>query len=112
MEIRKMAELYALYREPQAGIRYDSPELLLMKHISENRWDDAMALFPEKRQFSDALPVVDAPYGRFEGKEQIRAFAEGLVSRFEADGLRIRLQWTRLTGVLREKNRSGLSQRD
>ena len=33
MEIRKKAELDALYPEPQEGIRYDSPELLLMKHI-------------------------------------------------------------------------------
>ncbi len=89
MKIRKMAELYALYPEPQPGIRYDSPELLLMKRISENRIGLAMELFPEKRQFSDTLPAVDAPYGRFQGKEQIRAFAEGLVNRFEADGLSI-----------------------
>ena len=89
MEIRKMAELYALYPEAQEGIKADSPELLLMKHISENNTDGALALFREKRQFSDNPPAVDTPYGRFEGKEQIRAFAEGFVSRFEADGLSI-----------------------
>lgn len=89
MEIRKMAELYALYPEAQKGIVYDSPELLLMKCISENNPDAATALFREKRQFSDAPPAVDTPYGRFEGKEQIRAFAEGFVSRFEAEGLSI-----------------------
>ena len=72
MEIRKMAELDALYPEPQAGIRYDSPELLLMKHIAENNIDGATALFRDRRQFSDAPPAVDTPYGRFEGKEQIR----------------------------------------
>ena len=89
MEIRKMAELYALYPEAQAGIVCDSPELLLMKYISENDMDGAMALFRDKRQFSDDPSAVDAPYGRFEGKEQIRAFAEGFVSRFEADALSI-----------------------
>ena len=89
MEIRKMAELYALYPEAQEGIKADSPELLLMKHISENNTDGALALFREKRQFSDNPPAVDTPYGRFEGKEQIRAFAEGFVSRYEADGLSI-----------------------
>ena len=89
MEVRKKAELYVLYPEAQEGILYDSPELLLMKYISENNMDAAMALFRDKRQFSEDPPAVDAPYGRFEGKEQIRAFAEGFVARFEADGLSI-----------------------
>ena len=89
MKIRKMAELYALYPEAQKGIVYDSPELLLMQYIADNNMDGAMALFRERRQFSDSLPAVDAPYGRFEGKEQIRVFAEGFISRFEANGLRI-----------------------
>ena len=89
MEIRKRAELDVLYPEPQEGIRYDSPELLLMRYISENKYDEAAALFRDLRQFSDVPPAVDAPYGRFEGKEQIRAFAEGFVSRFEAEALSI-----------------------
>ena len=89
MKIRKMAELYALYPEAQKGILYDSPELLLMNFIAENNVDQAMALFREKRQFSDNPPAVDMPYGRFEGKEQIRSFAENFISRFEADGLSI-----------------------
>ena len=89
MEIRKMAELYALYPDPQPGIRYDSPELLLMEYIAGNDTENALALFRDRRQFSDALPAVDAPYGRFEGKEQIRAFAEGFIARFEAESLSI-----------------------
>ena len=32
---------------------------------------------------------MDTPYGRYEGKGQIRAFAEGFIARFEADGLEI-----------------------
>ena len=84
MEIRKTAELSVLYPDPQPGIRPDSPELLLMQFISEGAADKALSLFREKRQFSDTPPAVDAPWGRFEGREQIRAFAEGFVSRFEA----------------------------
>jgi len=89
MEIRKTAELYALYPQAQEGIVFDSPEVLLMKAIAENDTDGAMALFRDKRQFSDDPPAVDTPYGRFEGKEQIRTFAEGFISRFDAEGLDI-----------------------
>ena len=89
MEIRKRAELDVLYPEPQKGIMQDSPELLLMKRIAENDPAGAAELFPDRRQFSDAPPAVDTPYGRYEGKGQIRAFAEGFIARFEADGLEI-----------------------
>lgn len=87
MEIRRRAELDVLYPEPQKGMKDDSPELLLMKYIAEQKMDKAMALFREKRQFSDVPPAVDTPYGRFEGKEEIQTFAEGFVSRFEAVSL-------------------------
>ena len=89
MEIRRMAELHALYPEPQQGIKYDAPELLLMQRIAAGDCDGAAALFRERKQFTGALPVVDAPYGRFEGRERIRDFAAGFVSRFEADGLSV-----------------------
>ena len=89
MEIRKIAELHALYPVPQEGIRYDSPELLLMQRISERDTDGALSLFRDRRQFTDTPPVVDAPYGRFEGKAQIRAFIEGFIARFEAEALSI-----------------------
>ena len=90
MDIRNRSELTALYEKPQEGIMQDSPELVFMKLISEKEYEKATSLFREKRQFSDDLPVVDAPWGRFEGREQIKEFAEGLVSRFEADGLSIK----------------------
>ena len=89
MEIRKMAELYALYPEPQPGIKADSPELLLMQYIADRDTAAALALFPDMRQFSEAPPAVDAPYGRFEGKDAIRSFIEGFTARFEAVSLRI-----------------------
>ena len=89
MEIRQRVELDALYPEPQEGIREDSPELLLMKHIAAGEYGRAAALFRDRRQFTEALPAVDAPYGRFEGKEQILAFAEGFIPRFGAVGLEV-----------------------
>lgn len=89
MEIRKTAELHALYPEPQAGIMQDSPELVLMKRIAKKDFDGAAALFRDQRQFSELPPAVDTPYGRFEGKEEIRAFAEGFTVRFEAEALSI-----------------------
>ena len=89
MEIRKTAELHALYPEPQQGIREDSPELLLMRYIAEKDADGAVALFRDRRQFTGEPPAVDAPYGRFEGKDQIRAFAEGFTARFGAEALDI-----------------------
>ena len=52
MEIRKRAELDVLYPEPQKVIMYDSPELLLMKFIADNDPNSAVALFPDRRQFS------------------------------------------------------------
>ena len=89
MEIRQRAELDALYPEPQEGIREDSPELLLMKHIAAGEYDRAAALFRDRKQFTEALPAVDAPYGRFEGKEEILAFARGFIPRFGAEGLEV-----------------------
>jgi len=52
MEIRKRAELDVLYPEPQKGIRYDSPELLLMKLIADSDPAGAVALFPDRRLVS------------------------------------------------------------
>ena len=88
MEIRKMAELYALYT-PQEGIMLDSPELVLMRAIAEKNYEKAADLFPEKKQFVGQPPVVDAPYGRFEGKEAIESFARGFVARFGAEAMEI-----------------------
>ena len=89
MEIRKRAELDALYPQPQTGLDYASPEVLFMERIAAGDFDGAAALFRERKQFTDALPVVDAPYGRFEGREEIRRFAAGFTRRFEAEALRV-----------------------
>ena len=89
MEIRNRAELTALYGKPQEGIVADSPELLLMQCIAGKDYEGAESLFREKRQFSDLLPAVDAPWGRFDGRAEIRRFAEGFTARFEAESLAV-----------------------
>ena len=89
MEIRRQAELTALYEKPQEGIKYDSPELVMIKRIAAGDIEKAVSLFREKRQFSDAPVAVDAPWGRFEGADGVRSFAEGFVMRFEADSLEV-----------------------
>ena len=89
MEIRNQAELTALYEKPQEGIKMDSPELVLMQRIAAKEYDEAVSLFREKRQFSDKPVALDAPWGRFEGRKDLLAFAEGFTARFEADALAV-----------------------
>ena len=90
MEIRNRCELSTLYAKPQEGIRTDSPEILFMQAVADEKYDEAASIFREKKQFTEVPPVVDAPYGRFEGREAIRDFAAGFVKRFEAEGLSVR----------------------
>ena len=89
LNIRRKVELFTLYDEPQKGIMQNSPELLMMRCIEEGNVEGVADLFPEHKQFSDALPVVDTPYGRFVGREAIGEFAKGFVNRFKADDLTI-----------------------
>ena len=89
MEIRKMSELYALYREPQSGIDAGSPEIRLMQAISDGKYAEAAEIFREEKQFTGVPPVVDAPYGRFVGREEIRDFSAGFVRRFAAEKMTI-----------------------
>ena len=98
MKIRNQAELTALYEKPQDGIKYDSPELVLMQSIADKDYFKAISFFREKRQFSENPPAVDTPWGRFEGIDQIREFAESFVSRFEADGLTIQAMFQTRSG--------------
>ena len=78
MEIRKTAELHALYPEPQAGIMQDSPELVLMKRIAEKDFDGAAALFRERRQFSELPPPTDGLKGKRKSAPLRRALPSGL----------------------------------
>ena len=85
MEIRNQCELSTLYEKPQEGILADSPEILFMQAVSEGKYDEAAEIFRERKQFTEKLPAVDAPYGRFEGRAEIRDFAAGFCARFEAE---------------------------
>ena len=66
----------------------DSPEILLMQLICAGKTIEACALFGETKQFG-GLPAVDAPYGRFEGQEELAVFASGWLKRFNAESASI-----------------------
>ena len=89
LQIRRKVQLYTLYDAPQEGIRENTPELIMMRLIENGEASEVADLFPDHKQFSTASPVVDAPYGQFEGKQEIREFAEGFIERFKADGLTV-----------------------
>jgi len=83
MEIRHRSRLRQMCANFDSPLREDSPEILLIRFLCEGRLQEACSLFGETKQFG-GLSAVDAPYGRFEGPEQIRAFAEGFLARFNA----------------------------
>ena len=83
MKIRKPCDLENLYGHTHP-IRGESPEVLFMQAVCAGDADGAVALFRENKLFGGVKSAVDAPYGRFEGLEGIRQFAEGFVARFDA----------------------------
>ena len=85
MRIRKPCHLARMYASPSRSINASSPELRFMEAVCAGRTKEAASFFREKKLFGDAPPVVDVPYGRFVGLGEIRSFAEGFVSRFNAD---------------------------
>lgn len=97
MEIRRLCPLKKLYT-PQEGMNYGSAEVLFMQRIAEGKTYDALTLIRDRKQFTGALPVVDAPYGRFEGVPEIQQFIEGFVKRFNADGLTVELMFQTRSG--------------
>jgi hypothetical protein len=85
MKIRKPCNLARMYASPDHRTNASSPELRFMEAVCAGRIEEAVSVFRERKLFSDAPPVVDAPYGRFEGLGEIRSFAKGFVPRFRAD---------------------------
>ncbi len=84
MKIRhrsRLKQMCANFSSPMCG---DSPEIRLMQLVCAGKADEACAIFGTEKQFG-GLPAVDAPYGRFEGAEGIRAFAAGWLERFHAE---------------------------
>lgn len=85
VKIRKPCNLARMYASPDRKINANSPELRFMEAVCAGKTEEALSFFREKKLFGDVPPAIDAPYGRFEGLEGIRSFAEGFVSRFHAD---------------------------
>ena len=81
----KKAPLMELYDAPQEGIVQDSAELLFMRAVCAGEFKKAAEVFRDEKQFTGLPVVIDAPYGRFEGREGVHSFAEGFVARFEAE---------------------------
>ena len=81
-EMEKMCELY---RDDRIQVDENSAELTLLRLLGENRPEEAAALFKDQCQFGGKT-VVDAPHGRFEGKECIEAFCQAWLDSFQAQG--------------------------
>ena len=80
-----MHEFIATYATDRKPIHADSQELRFMKALCAGDAEGAAALFADKVQFRDEPPAVDAPHGRFEGREAIRDFAGNWLASFGAD---------------------------
>ena len=85
MKIRKPCNLARMYADVDRKVNAHSPELRFMEAVCAGKFDEAVAFFSEKKLFDDLPPIIDAPYGRFEGLEGIRAFSGGFTARFHAD---------------------------
>ena len=75
-----------MYGKTKREISATSPELAFMTAVCSGLVDDAMSFFHERKLFGGAKPVVDTPYKRFEGLEEIRNFVVGFPSIFNATG--------------------------
>ena len=84
MDIRHRSRLKQMCANFSSPMQENSPEIRLMQLICAGQTEEACKLFGKQKQFG-GLPAVDAPYGRFEGEEGIRAFASGWLERFHAD---------------------------
>ena len=84
MKIRKSCSLAKLYAGPHHPILATSPELMLINAVCQQDTAAALELFCGKKLFGNVPCVIDAPYGRFEGLEGIREFAETWLTIFRA----------------------------
>ena len=85
MKVRKQCNLAILYSDYNRPILANSPELKFINAVCNQDIDTALGLFKDKKLFGNVPSAVDAPYGRFEGLEGIRRFAEGWLSTFQAE---------------------------
>jgi len=83
MIIRKESSLRTLFGRPDRKIDHNAPELRFMESVCKGDVDTALSLFCEEKLFG-GKPVVDVPYGRFEGLSEIKDFARGWLAMFDA----------------------------
>jgi len=85
LKVRNLCNLAKLYSDSGRTILATSPELKFINAVCNQDIETALGLFREKKLFGNVPSAVDAPYGRFEGLEGIRRFAEGWLSTFQAE---------------------------
>lgn len=83
MKVRYYSELEKLFAGTHF-IREDSPELLFIHAVCAGKTDEVLSLFAPLKLFGNVPPVVDTPYARYEGLEEIRKFTEGFNATFHA----------------------------
>lgn len=86
LPVRDSCTLERLFKDMPQDINTDSPDVWFVNALCEGRADDVVALFRETKLFREDAPAVDTPYGRFEGLDGIKAFAEGFLPKFKAEG--------------------------
>ena len=89
MKIRKQSSLVKLFSNPKHTILANSPELRFISAVCSGLPDEAVSLFRDQKLFGKVPPVVDAPYGRFEGLAEIHKFAENWLKVFHAESASI-----------------------
>lgn len=83
MKIRKACQLESLYAAAHS-VNEQSPDVLFMKAVCAGDIKTVLSFFREEKLFGGAKCAVDTPYGRYEGLEGIRLFADGWLDRFDA----------------------------
>lgn len=81
----KESDFAKFFRNARKSFDLDSPEIRLMFAISAGDENAAAALFEDTMQFYDEPSSLDAPHGRFEGKQGICRFVRLWNESFRAD---------------------------
>lgn len=80
-----MHPFYETYHSNRKGIDEQSTELLFMRAVCAGDAAGASSFFEDTLQFANEAPVVDAPNGRYEGRQAIGQFAAEWLGRFGAE---------------------------
>lgn len=83
MEIRHRSRLRQMCANFTSPMDLGSQEIRFMQAICAGREEEALGLFGDTKEFGGEI-AVDAPYGRFEGREGLKTFVSGWLSTFGA----------------------------